>query len=93
MIVQFRDKRDKLIYEGGSDKRFQPGACRKITEKLREIDAAHEIDDLKFPPSNKLHPLQNNRIGQHAIWVNGPIRICFRWNDGNVIIEFIGDYH
>ncbi|EQA61371.1 putative toxin-antitoxin system, toxin component, RelE family [Leptospira alexanderi serovar Manhao 3 str. L 60] len=34
-----------------------------------------------------------DRTGQHAIWVNGAIRICFTWNDGKVIIEFIGDYH
>ncbi|OMI17617.1 toxin-antitoxin system, toxin component, partial [Leptospira weilii serovar Heyan] len=34
-----------------------------------------------------------DRTGQHAIWVNGAIRICFTWNDGKVIIEFIGNYH
>nr|WP_246838116.1 type II toxin-antitoxin system RelE/ParE family toxin [Leptospira mayottensis]AVH81627.1 putative plasmid maintenance system killer protein [Leptospira mayottensis 200901116] len=43
--------------------------------------------------ANKLHPLTHDQVGQHSIWVNGQIRICFRWNEGNVIIEFIGDYH
>ncbi|MDI7226787.1 type II toxin-antitoxin system RelE/ParE family toxin [Leptospira santarosai] len=93
MIIQFKDKRDRLIYEGQQDKRFQPAVCRKITDKLRAIDAAEVIDDLKFPPSNKLHPLIKDRDGQHAIWVNSAVRICFTWNDGKVIIEYVGNYH
>ncbi|WP_036026887.1 type II toxin-antitoxin system RelE/ParE family toxin [Leptospira noguchii] len=93
MIIEFKDKRYRLIFEGKLDHKFQPKVCRKITDKLRQIDAAEILDDLKFPPSNKLHPLIKNREGQHAIWVNDTIRICFVWNDGNVIIEYIGDYH
>ncbi|TGK12811.1 type II toxin-antitoxin system RelE/ParE family toxin [Leptospira stimsonii] len=93
MIVEFKDKRDRLIFEGNSDRRFQPKLCKKITDKLRQIDAAVVLDDLKFPPSNRIHALGRDREGQHSISVNDAIRICFQWNGGKVIIEFIGDYH
>ena len=57
------------------------------------IDAAHELRDLKVPPNNKLHPLVDDRAGQHAIWVNDKYRLCFRWQDGDAYdVEFV-DYH
>ncbi|EKS07685.1 putative toxin-antitoxin system, toxin component, RelE family [Leptospira santarosai str. JET] len=40
-----------------------------------------------------MHPLIKDRDGQHAIWVNSAVRICFTWNDGKVIIEYVGNYH
>ncbi len=57
------------------------------------LDAAERLDDLKCPPGNRLHPLQGERSGQHAISINAQFRICFRWEDQNVYDVEITDYH
>jgi proteic killer suppression protein len=57
------------------------------------VEAAKELDDLKVPPGNKLHPLMGDRLGQHAIWVNAQYRVCFRWRDGDASEVEITDYH
>ncbi|MET0529553.1 MAG: type II toxin-antitoxin system RelE/ParE family toxin [Microvirga sp.] len=57
------------------------------------IDAAHELRDLKSPPGNKLHPLEEDRAGQHAIWINDQFRVCFIWRDDGAHEVEITDYH
>ena len=61
--------------------------------KLAMIDAARELTDLRSPPGNKLHPLEHDRKGQHAIWVNDRVRVCFEWKDGGAENGEIVDYH
>jgi toxin HigB-1 len=61
--------------------------------KLLMIDAATEIEDLRFPPSNGLHDLKDDRLGQHAISINKQYRICFVWKDGDAHDVEIVDYH
>jgi proteic killer suppression protein len=57
------------------------------------VDAAIQLNDLKVPPGNRLHPLDKDRAGQHAIWVNGKYRVCFEWSgEGPHNVE-ITDYH
>ena len=61
--------------------------------KLGMVDAASVLDDLKSPPGNKLHALDEDRAGQHAIWINDQYRVCFIWSeDGPRNVE-ITDYH
>lgn len=57
------------------------------------IDAADTLDDLKLPPSNRLHELDRDRAGQHSISINKKWRICFRWDNGNAYDVEIADYH
>ena len=54
---------------------------------------AHELRDLASPPANRLHPLKGDRKGQHAISVNGPWRLCFRFKDGDVYDVELVQYH
>ena len=54
-----------------------------IRRKLDALDAATDLQDLQFPPGNRLHPLKGDRRGRHAISVNDQYRISFRWKDGN----------
>ena len=61
--------------------------------KLVMLNAVESINDLRIPPSNHLEELSGNRDGQHSIRINDQYRICFYWNNGNVIIEDICDYH
>jgi len=51
------------------------------------------LTDFRSPPGNKLHPLEHDRKGQHAIWVNDRVRVCFEWKDGGAENVEIVDYH
>lgn len=57
------------------------------------IHSAASINDLKIPPSNHLEELKGDREAQYSIRINDQYRIFFSWNNGNVIIQEIGDYH
>ena len=51
--------------------------------KLRMLNAAQCLDDLRIPPANRLEPLARERAGQHSIRINDQWRICFVWNSGS----------
>ena len=57
------------------------------------VDAAAQLSDLKVPPGNKLHRLEDKRAGQHAIWINDQFRVCFTWTDSHAYDVEITDYH
>lgn len=61
--------------------------------KLRMLNAAAVLDDLRIPPANRLEALRGDRIGQHSIRINDQWRICFRWSDGDAFEVEIVDYH
>jgi proteic killer suppression protein len=61
--------------------------------KLRMLDAAIRLDDLRVPPSNHLEALKGDRIGQHSIRINDQWRLCFVWQDGAAHGVEIVDYH
>jgi proteic killer suppression protein len=63
---------------------------------LRKMDMLHQavtLNDLKAPPSNRLHTLLGGRQGQWAISVNGPWRLCFRFEDGEIFDLELVQYH
>ncbi|WP_444544243.1 type II toxin-antitoxin system RelE/ParE family toxin [Novosphingobium pokkalii] len=57
------------------------------------LNRARTFDDLRNPPSNRLHALSGDRAGQHSISINMQWRICFVWKDGNAHNVEIVDYH
>ena len=61
--------------------------------KLRMLNQARRIEDLRIPPGNRLEALKGDRKGQYSIRVNDQWRICFRWNDGGPSDVEISDYH
>ena len=61
--------------------------------KLRMVDAATRLDDLRVPPGNRLERLRGGRSGQHSIRINEQWRICFRWRGGDAYDVEIVDYH
>jgi proteic killer suppression protein len=93
MIRSFRDRATEEVSHGRCPKGFPPDILSVARRKLRMIDAAHELKDLKSPPGNKLHPLTEDRAGQHAIWINDQFRVCFEWRDGDAYNVEITDYH
>ncbi len=92
MIKTFADKHTQQIYLTGKSKRLPADVLGRAVRRLEYIDLADSIDDLKVPPSNRLHALKKDRAGQHSI-SNDQWRICFRWEDGDAFDVEITDYH
>lgn len=61
--------------------------------KLKMVNDAQALDDLRTPPGNRLEALHGDRIGQHSIRINNQFRVCFRWQDGKAYDVEIVDYH
>jgi|ERR1700719_3385278 toxin HigB-1 len=61
--------------------------------RLRQLDAATRIEDLRLPPSNRLEALKGNRAGQHSIRINNQWRVCFRFSNSDAFDVEIADYH
>ena len=93
MIKTFADKRTQALYLTGKAKRFPPDVADRAARKLEYVDLAASLDDLKVPPSHRLHRLEGDREGQHAIAINGQWRICFRFEDGDAYDVEVCDYH
>ena len=92
MILSFKDKRTRQIWEGQAQ-RLDAALQRKAQLKLRYIHLAHEVNDLRNPPGNRLEKLGGNRSGQHSIRINQQYRVCFHWTpNGAEDVEFV-DYH
>ncbi len=93
MIKTFADRHTQDLYAAGKSRRFPPDVVKRATRRLEYIDLATRLDDLKVPPGNRLHALERERAGQHAISVNDQWRICFRFVDGDAYGVEITDYH
>jgi proteic killer suppression protein len=66
---------------------------QRALRKLRQLDAAATIEDLRNPPGNRLEALKGDRAGQMSIRINDQWRICFRWSKGDAEDVEIVDYH
>jgi proteic killer suppression protein len=61
--------------------------------KLRQLQIANRLEDLRIPPGNRLEALKGDRVGQYSIRINDQYRLCFRWkNEGAEEVEIV-DYH
>jgi toxin HigB-1 len=61
--------------------------------KLKLVDDAAALADLRVPPGNHLEELKGDRAGQYSIRINRQYRVCFDWRDGNAYQVEIVDYH
>ena len=93
MIASFRNKRTAAVWAGRLPKGFPPDLLAAARRKLRYLDAAVSLDDLRSPPGNRLEALAGDRAGQHSIRVNDQFRLCFVWTDGAAEDVEIVDYH
>jgi toxin HigB-1 len=93
MIRSFKDSKTQAVFNGVCPKGFPADILKVARRKLRMVDAAAVLNDLKIPPNNKLHPLKDDREGQYAIWVNDKYRVCFVWSDDGPADVEITDYH
>ena len=93
VIKTFADRHTEELYSSGYSRRFPPDISRRAVRKLEYVDLATGLDDLKVPPSNRLHELERDRKGQFSISVNDQWRICFRFIDGDAYDVELTDYH
>ena len=66
---------------------------RVAQRKLKPLDVAVRLEDLRVPAGNRLERLRGARSGQHSIRINDQYRVTFRWEDGDVYEVRVEDYH
>jgi proteic killer suppression protein len=92
VIVSFRHKGLKQLYETGSTRGVQAQHKLKLELILFALDNADRVDDL-IQASFRTHPLKGGRIGFWSIWVNGNWRVTFRFIGADVELVDYEDYH
>lgn len=93
MIKSFADRDTERLFRRQRVKRLGAHVQRPALRKLRMLDAATSLDDLRIPPANRLEKLKGPRAGQHSIRINRQWRVCFVWKDGDAYEVEIVDYH
>lgn len=92
-IRGFRDNLTEHIFNGIYVKRIGRDVQRAAHRKLKMIDFAGDLRDLRVPPGNRLEALKGDRKGQHSIRVNDQYRICFVWTVAGPDKVELMDYH
>lgn len=93
MIRSFGCKHTKNVWLGEPSKKWSDEVANRALRKLTMLNAATDIQDLKIPPSNRLHKLKGNLKDYWPISVNNQWRIIFIWADKNAFEIQIIDYH
>jgi proteic killer suppression protein len=92
MIVSFRDPDTEALAGGKRVKRYV--AFESVARrKLRQLEIAGRLEDLRVPPGNRLEALKGDRAGQHSIRINDQFRVCFVWTAAGAEDVEIVDYH
>jgi proteic killer suppression protein len=93
MIRSFADPETEKIWNGERSRKLPSDIQNRALDKLRLLNRARTLDDLRNPPSNRLHALERDRSEQHSISINMKWRICFVWKDEHAEQVEITDYH
>ena len=93
MIRSFRDRDTARLFDRQPVRRLPTDLQRVALRKLRQLDAAVALTDLRVPPGNRLEKLVGSRAGEYSIRINDQWRICFRWDAGDAHDVEIADYH
>jgi len=93
VVRGFRDRDAQRLFARQPVRRLGPDLQRVALRKLRQLDAATALEDLRVPPGNRLEKLSGDRAGQHSIRLNDQWRICFRWKKGDAYeVEIVDDH-
>ena len=93
MIKSTRDEETERVLHRRFSRRLPADIQQVAYRKLRMINNAHRLDDLRIPPSNRLEKLSGDRSGQYSIRINDRWRVCFAWHEGDAYDVEIVDYH
>jgi len=93
MITTFHDDETRKVWKGEFSKKLPEQIQAVARRKLRMVNNATRIEDLRIPPNNRLESLQGDRKGQWSIRINDQWRVCFIWDMGHAKRVEICDYH
>jgi len=93
MIKSFNCTETEKLFERQFSLKFPQDIQRTALRKLRMLNRAININDLRIPPANRLEKLIGKRKRQYSIRINNQWRICFVWQDNDAINVEIIDYH
>ena len=93
MIKSFGNEETRLIYSLQRSRKLPSDIQQVALRKLRMINNAVSLNDLRVPPANRLEKLIGDRAGQHSVRINDQWRICFRWEGSDAYEVEITDYH
>ena len=93
MIKSFGDSETEKVWEGLYSAKLPNEMQRIARRKLRMINNAYSINDLRIPPANRLKKLKGSLEGKYSIRINKQWRIIFQWTNQNAEQVKIEDYH
>jgi proteic killer suppression protein len=93
VIKSFADKEAEKIWNGIQSRKLPANIQNVARRKLRMINNAQNLNDLRIPPANHLEKLSGNLEGFHSIRINKQWRIMFKWENDNAFEVKIVDYH
>ena len=93
MIKSFRDDETARIFRLERSRKLPSDIQQVALRKLRMLNNAVTLNDLRIPPANRLEKLSGDRAGQHSIRINEQWRVCFEWREGDAYNVEIVDYH
>lgn len=93
MIKGFGDKESEKIWNGIRSKKLPSEIQNVVRRKLRMINNAQDINDLRIPPANRLEKLKGDMSKFHSIRINNQWRIIFEWRNNDAYDVSIVDYH
>ncbi|PKN63454.1 MAG: plasmid maintenance system killer [Deltaproteobacteria bacterium HGW-Deltaproteobacteria-15] len=93
MIKSFKDKETERVYSRELSRKLPNDIQQVALRKLRMLNNAKTINDLRIPPANRLEKLGGDRAGRYSIRINDRWRVCFIWEAENAYEVEITDYH
>jgi len=93
VIKTFKDAETEKIYHRERSRKLPSDIQQVALRKLRMINNAVNLNDLRVPPANRLEKLSGDRAGQYSIRINDQWRICFEWRGSDAFNVEIADYH
>jgi proteic killer suppression protein len=93
VIRSFGDRDTARLFDRQPVRKLGVDLQRVALRKLRQLDAAVSLNDLRVPPGNRLEALKGDPAGQDSIRINDQWRICFRWTGTDAHGVEIADYH
>jgi toxin HigB-1 len=93
VIKTFKDDETHKIYQRERSRKLPSDIQQVALRKLRMINNAININDVRVPPANHLEKLSGKREGQYGIRINDQWRICFEWKDSDALNVEITDYY
>ena len=96
MIQSFADETTVDLFRERSTKearRIPKDLWQVARRKLKMLDVAQRLSDLRSRPGNRLETLKGKQRGRHSIRVNEQFRVTFRWEGNHAYEVCCEDYH